>query len=234
MRLVLRDITKRFGSMVANDRISLTVEPGEIHCLLGENGAGKSTLMNVLYGLYHADEGEIEIDGEVRRFTGPGDAMAAGIGMVHQHFMLIPVFTRRRERHARQRVDDRADRDPRPGRRSRAGHRDLRALRLPRRPRRPRRGPPGRRAAARRDHQGPQPRRRAPRLRRAHRGAHPAGDRRADGDHAPAQGQRARRSSSSPTSSARYARSPTGSRSSGSARSSARPSRPPPTPSSPR
>jgi general nucleoside transport system ATP-binding protein len=93
MRLVLRDITKRFGSVVANDRISLTVEPGEIHCLLGENGAGKSTLMNVLYGLYHADEGEIEIDGEVRRFAGPGDAMAAGIGMVHQHFMLIPVFT---------------------------------------------------------------------------------------------------------------------------------------------
>ncbi len=93
MRLVLRGITKRFGSMVANDRISLTVEPGEIHCLLGENGAGKSTLMNVLYGLYRADEGEIELDGVVQKFTGPGDAMAAGIGMVHQHFMLIPVFT---------------------------------------------------------------------------------------------------------------------------------------------
>jgi ABC-type uncharacterized transport system ATPase subunit len=93
MRLVLRGITKRFGSVVANDSISLTVEPGEIHCLLGENGAGKSTLMNVLYGLYRADEGEIELDGEVRHFTGPGDAMAAGIGMVHQHFMLIPVFT---------------------------------------------------------------------------------------------------------------------------------------------
>ena len=93
MRLVLRGITKRFGSVVANDSISLTVEPGEIHCLLGENGAGKSTLMNVLYGLYKADEGEIELDGEVQHFTGPGDAMAAGIGMVHQHFMLIPVFT---------------------------------------------------------------------------------------------------------------------------------------------
>ena len=93
MRLVLRGITKRFGSVVANDSISLTVEPGEIHCLLGENGAGKSTLMNVLYGLYRADEGEIELDGEVQHFTGPGDAMAAGIGMVHQHFMLIPVFT---------------------------------------------------------------------------------------------------------------------------------------------
>jgi simple sugar transport system ATP-binding protein len=93
MKLVLRDITKRFGTLVANDRISLTVEPGEIHCLLGENGAGKSTLMNVLYGLYQADEGEIVLDGVVQKFSGPGDAIAAGIGMVHQHFMLIPVFT---------------------------------------------------------------------------------------------------------------------------------------------
>jgi simple sugar transport system ATP-binding protein len=93
MKLELRDITKRFGTLVANDRISLTVEPGEIHCLLGENGAGKSTLMNVLYGLYRADEGEILLDDEVQHFTGPGDAIAAGIGMVHQHFMLIPVFT---------------------------------------------------------------------------------------------------------------------------------------------
>lgn len=93
MQLELRDITKRFGSLVANDHISLTVEPGEIHCLLGENGAGKSTLMNVLYGLYQADEGQILLDGQTQHFTGPGDAMRAGIGMVHQHFMLIPVFT---------------------------------------------------------------------------------------------------------------------------------------------
>ncbi|MBE7325933.1 ABC transporter ATP-binding protein [Nocardioides sp. Y6] len=93
MKLELRGITKRFGSLVANDDISLTVEPGEIHALLGENGAGKSTLMNVLYGLYQADAGEILLDGEVQHFSGPGDAMAAGIGMVHQHFMLIPVFT---------------------------------------------------------------------------------------------------------------------------------------------
>jgi len=93
MRLELRGITKRFGALVANDHIDLTVEPGEIHCLLGENGAGKSTLMNVLYGLYRADEGEILLDGVVQHFEGPGDAMAAGIGMVHQHFMLIPVFT---------------------------------------------------------------------------------------------------------------------------------------------
>src|SRR6478672_2993492 len=93
MKLELRDITKRFGTLVANDHISLTVEPGEVHCLLGENGAGKSTLMNVLYGLYQADEGEILLDGTPVHFAGPGAAMAAGIGMVHQHFMLIPVFT---------------------------------------------------------------------------------------------------------------------------------------------
>ncbi|PZU46345.1 MAG: heme ABC transporter ATP-binding protein [Microbacterium sp.] len=93
MKLELRGITKRFGSLVANDHIDLVVQPGEIHALLGENGAGKSTLMNVLYGLYRADEGEILLDDVVQHFRGPGDAMAAGIGMVHQHFMLIPVFT---------------------------------------------------------------------------------------------------------------------------------------------
>ncbi|MGO2061042.1 MAG: ABC transporter ATP-binding protein [Microbacterium gubbeenense] len=93
MKLELRGITKRFGALTANDHIDLTIEPGEIHCLLGENGAGKSTLMNVLYGLYQADDGDILIDGAVQGFSGPGDAMAAGIGMVHQHFMLIPVFT---------------------------------------------------------------------------------------------------------------------------------------------
>ncbi|MBN9178715.1 MAG: ABC transporter ATP-binding protein [Microbacterium sp.] len=93
MKLELRGITKRFGSLVANDHIDLVVEPGEIHCLLGENGAGKSTLMNVLYGLYTADEGTILLDDHVQAFRGPGDAMRAGIGMVHQHFMLVPVFT---------------------------------------------------------------------------------------------------------------------------------------------
>jgi len=93
MKLELRGITKRFGALVANDHIDLVVEPGEIHCLLGENGAGKSTLMNVLYGLYSADEGEVLLDDEVVHFAGPGDAMEAGIGMVHQHFMLVPVFT---------------------------------------------------------------------------------------------------------------------------------------------
>jgi ABC-type uncharacterized transport system ATPase subunit len=93
MRLELRGITKTFGSVAANSAIDLTVEPGEIHCLLGENGAGKSTLMNILYGLLTPDSGEIVVDGETREFTSPGDAIAAGIGMVHQHFMLVPVFT---------------------------------------------------------------------------------------------------------------------------------------------
>jgi general nucleoside transport system ATP-binding protein len=93
MKLELKGITKRFGTLVANDSIDLVVESGEIHSLLGENGAGKSTLMNVLYGLYKADEGQILLDDKVVNFTGPGDAMEAGIGMVHQHFMLIPVFT---------------------------------------------------------------------------------------------------------------------------------------------
>ena len=79
--------------MVANDQVDLTMREGEILALLGENGAGKSTLMNVLYGLYRADEGEIIIDGKPVHFASPGDAIAAGIGMVHQHFMLVPVFT---------------------------------------------------------------------------------------------------------------------------------------------
>jgi simple sugar transport system ATP-binding protein len=79
--------------VLANDRVDLTVEPGEIHALLGENGAGKSTLMNVLYGLLQPDRGEIVIDGRPVEIHGPRDAIAAGIGMVHQHFMLVPVFT---------------------------------------------------------------------------------------------------------------------------------------------
>lgn len=93
MRLEFREITKKFGDFTANDGVSFTVESGEIHSLLGENGAGKSTLMNVLFGLYEPDGGEILFDGKPTKFAGPGDAMAAGIGMVHQHFMLVPVFT---------------------------------------------------------------------------------------------------------------------------------------------
>ena len=91
--LQLRGITKRFGSLVANDHIDLDIRPGEIHCLLGENGAGKSTLMNVLYGMLQPDEGEITIDGRLHTSRTPKEAMAAGIGMVHQHFMLVEVFT---------------------------------------------------------------------------------------------------------------------------------------------
>jgi ABC-type uncharacterized transport system ATPase subunit len=93
LELQLRGITKRFPGVLANDRIDLSVRSGEILGLLGENGAGKTTLMNILYGLYTADEGEVLIDGVPRHFSGPGDAIAAGIGMVHQHFMLVPVFT---------------------------------------------------------------------------------------------------------------------------------------------
>src|SRR5437867_2140646 len=93
LRLELRGVTKRFPGVVANDHVDFAVEEGEIHALLGENGAGKTTLMNILYGLYHADEGEILVDGGPIRLSGPGDAIAAGLGMVHQHFMLIPVFT---------------------------------------------------------------------------------------------------------------------------------------------
>ncbi|MDN5778606.1 MAG: ABC transporter ATP-binding protein [Humibacillus sp.] len=93
MKLELRGITKRFGPLVANDDIDLVIEPGQIHGLLGENGAGKSTLMNVLYGLYQPDGGQILIDDEPVSFRGPGDAVARGIGMVHQHFMLVPIFT---------------------------------------------------------------------------------------------------------------------------------------------
>jgi general nucleoside transport system ATP-binding protein len=93
VELELRGITKRYGLLAANDGISLSVAPGQIHALLGENGAGKTTLMNVLYGLTQPDEGEILIDGKPVKFGSPRDAIEAGIGMVHQHFMLVPVFT---------------------------------------------------------------------------------------------------------------------------------------------
>jgi ABC-type uncharacterized transport system ATPase subunit len=91
--LELRGITKRFPGVLANDHIDLALEKGEIHALLGENGAGKTTLMNILYGLYDPDEGEIYIQGERKEIESPEDAIHAGVGMVHQHFMLVPVFT---------------------------------------------------------------------------------------------------------------------------------------------
>ncbi|MFP5343999.1 MAG: ABC transporter ATP-binding protein [Candidatus Limnocylindria bacterium] len=91
--LEMRGITKRYPGVVANDRIDLEIRPGEIHALLGENGAGKTTLMNVLYGLARPDEGEILLDGTKVELTGPSDAIARGISMVHQHFMLVPVLS---------------------------------------------------------------------------------------------------------------------------------------------
>ena len=90
----IEGLTKTYKSgHQALKRVDLEIEKGEIFALLGPNGAGKSTLMNVLYGLYEPTSGSVEIDGEPVRFSGPGDAMAAGIGMVHQHFMLVDVFT---------------------------------------------------------------------------------------------------------------------------------------------
>ena len=93
MSLELRAITKRFGGLVANDAIDFAVADGEIHAILGENGAGKSTLMNIVYGLLQPDSGTISVDGKELTINSPLDSLAAGIGMVHQHFMLIPVFT---------------------------------------------------------------------------------------------------------------------------------------------
>lgn len=91
--LEMRNITKRFPGVLADDQVNLTVEPGEIHALLGENGAGKSTLMNILYGMYHRDEGEILVRGQPVEIHSPSDAIAQGIGMIHQDFMLIPRFS---------------------------------------------------------------------------------------------------------------------------------------------
>jgi general nucleoside transport system ATP-binding protein len=91
--LELRGITKKFPGVLANDHVDFDLKRGEVHALLGENGAGKSTLMNILYGLYSADEGEIVVNGKTVAFSSPHDAIDQGIGMVHQHFMLIPVMT---------------------------------------------------------------------------------------------------------------------------------------------
>src|SRR3954471_19465820 len=91
--LELRDITKRFGDVLANDRVSLAVAPGTIHAIVGENGAGKSTAMRIAYGFYTADSGTVLVDGAVRDIRTPRDAIALGVGMVHQHFMLVDSMT---------------------------------------------------------------------------------------------------------------------------------------------
>ena len=91
--LELREITKRFGDVLANDHVNIVVKPGTIHAIVGENGAGKSTAMRIAYGFYTADSGEILVDGQVRAINSPHDAIALGIGMVHQHFMLVETMT---------------------------------------------------------------------------------------------------------------------------------------------
>ncbi|MCA1608818.1 MAG: ATP-binding cassette domain-containing protein, partial [Acidobacteria bacterium] len=91
--LELKHITKTFSSVVANDDVSLKIEKGTIHAIVGENGAGKSTVMRIAYGFYNADSGEIFVDGKPANIRNPHDAIALGIGMVHQHFMLVDTMT---------------------------------------------------------------------------------------------------------------------------------------------
>ncbi len=91
--LQMRGIDKRFPGVIANDNVDFDVRAGEVHALLGENGAGKSTLMNILFGLYHPDKGEVFLHGKPLRLRSPHDAIKAGVGMIHQHFMLVPTLT---------------------------------------------------------------------------------------------------------------------------------------------
>ena len=216
----MRGITKRYPGVVANDRIDLDVRPGEIHALLGENGAGKSTLMNILYGLAAPDEGEILLDGTPVQITGPSDAIARGISMVHQHFMLVPGADRRRE-HPPRRGDDGQPGLPRPARgatpdpSSSASGSASRSTPTPRS--RPSRSAgssasrSSRRSTATRGSSSWTSRRPSSRPRRRRRSSPSCGGSRT----------RATASSSSATSSTRSSRSPTGSRSSGAAGSSA-------------
>ena len=196
----MRGITKAFPGIVANDHVDFDLRRGEVHALLGENGAGKSTLMNILYGLYKPDAGEILLNGKPVTFHSAKDAIDAGIGMVHQHFMLIPVMTvaenivlgiepttgRRPPRRARR------ARSACASSRSSSGSPSTRRARSRTITRRP--------AAARRDPEGALPRRRDPDPRRADGGAHAAGGDRAVRDRQEPPGATASRSSSSATS----------------------------------
>lgn len=92
-QIELRNVTKKFGSLIANDHVNFTIEQGKIYGLIGENGAGKTTLMRVLYGMYQPDEGSICIDGRKVQFKSARDAIDQGIGMVHQHFALVPMLS---------------------------------------------------------------------------------------------------------------------------------------------
>src|ERR1043166_2488699 len=91
--LELRNITKRFANVLANDRVNIHVRAGTVHAIVGENGAGKSTAMRIAYGFYRPDEGEVLVEGKVCAIRSPHDAIALGIGMVHQHFMLVDTMT---------------------------------------------------------------------------------------------------------------------------------------------
>src|SRR5947207_1238775 len=93
MKLELRNVSKRFGAVLANDHLNITIPSGTIHAIVGENGAGKSTAMRIAYGFYRADSGDIVVDDQVREIRTPHDAIALGIGMVHQHFMLVEPMT---------------------------------------------------------------------------------------------------------------------------------------------
>ena len=179
-------IGKRFPGVIANHDVDVTIRAGTIHALVGENGAGKSTLMKILYGVQKPDEGTIEVDGQAVTFSTPTDAIARGIGMVFQHFMLADNLT------VLENVVLGAEKLHGIGDDARAeivG--DLRPLRLRPRPRRARRDARRRRAPAGRDPQGALPRRQDHHPRRADRGAGAAGGRRAVRQPARAQGRRA-------------------------------------------